>query len=80
MLNRISVCVCLLVLSFGHLFSQVAGLTRSGDNVKQDAVFLDQYGGEVEHPRLSRNGNILHYPPFLVFDSMRVDSPDAAMF
>ena len=80
MLNRISVCVCLLVLSFGHLFSQVAGLTRSGDNVKQDAVFLDQYGGEVEHPRLSRNGNILHYPPFLVFDSMRVVSPDAAMF
>ena len=46
MLNRISVCVCLLVLSFGHLFSQVAGLTRSGDNVKQDAVFLDQYGGD----------------------------------
>ena len=80
MFNKISVCVCLFVLSFGYLFSQVAGVTRSGDKVKQDAVFLDQYGGEVDHPRLSCNGKILYYPPFLVFDSMRVVSPDAAMF
>lgn len=80
MCNRIGFFVCFWVLSFGQLAAQVAGVTRSGENTVQDSVFLDQFGGEVAYPRLSRNGHILCYPPLVVLDSMRVTSENAARF
>lgn len=80
MCNRICAFVCFVVLSFGYSVAQVAGVTRTGENVETNASFLDQHGGEVEYPRLSRNGQILYYPPLVVLDSMRMISDNAARF
>lgn len=80
MCNRIGFFVCFCVLSFGHLAAQVPGVTRWGENTVQDSVFLDQYGGKVAYPRLSRNGQILYYAPLVVSDSMQVTSDNAARF
>ena len=80
MCNRICAFVCFVVLSFGYSVAQVAGVTRTGENAETNATFLDQHGGEVEYPRLSRNGQILYYPPLVVLDSMRMISDNAARF
>lgn len=80
MCNRICAFLCFVVLSFGYSVAQVAGVTRTGENAERNASFLDQHGGEVEYPRLSRNGQILYYPPLVVLDSMRMASDNAALF
>lgn len=77
---RISILALIILLSFESLTAQVPGITRLGESVDREALFLNHYGHEVEYPRLNRNGHILYYPPIVVSDSVRVSSANSAVF
>ena len=56
------------------LFSQEAGVSRLGDNKRAEAPFVNQFGDAVLYPRLSRNGQLLHYSPLVTLDSVGTSS------
>lgn len=55
------------------LTGQITGITKHGDNVSANKPFIDQYGIYKEYPRISKNGQILYYPPLVTTDSIQID-------
>ena len=59
----------LLVLLQG--VAQDSGITRYGTDTIRGSQFVNEFGGTVTYPRLSRYGHILHYSPIVLLDSVQ---------